>query len=225
MRLYASSNSPFSTRVSIAVQAKGLDIALPPLPEGGLRSAQFLALNPVGKIPVLDLGGGLTLPESTVILRYLEDRHPTPSLLPGDAEGRARMNTIVALVDTYVMDPVIRLFPHLGASRDPAVVSAEVARWEKGMALLGHWLRDPLPGVEAPASFVDCVVPPALHLSRRISLMLGLAEDPADAQPAVVAYRARAQAHPLVGPALAALTATQEAYDLKAGRPSLASRH
>lgn len=225
MRLYASSNSPFSTRVSIAVQAKGLDIALPPLPEGGLRSAQFLALNPVGKIPVLDLGGGLTLPESTVILRYLEDRHPTPSLLPGDAEGRARMNTIAALVDTYVMDPVIRLFPHLGPGRDPGVVSAEVARWEKGMALLDHWLRDPLPGVEAAASFVDCVLPPALHLSRRISLMLGLALDPADAQPAVVAYRARAQSHPLVGPALAGLTATQEAYDLKAGRPSLASRH
>ena len=223
MRLYGSANSPFSTRVSIATRAKGLDLAQAPLPEGGLRSAQFLALNPAGKIPVLDTGS-FTLPESTVILRYLEDRHPTPSLFPGDAEGRARMNAIAALVDTYVMEPVIRLFPHLNEStRDARVVASEVARWEQGMALLDRWLRDPLPPVQAAASFVDCVLPPALHLSRRISLMLGLARDPADGQPAVVAYRTRMQAHPLVGPALATLTSAQETYDLKAGRPSLAS--
>jgi len=226
MRLYASSNSPFSTRVSIAAQAKGLELEMVPLPAGGLRSTQFLTLSPVGKIPVLALDDGLTLPESSVILRYLEDRHPTPSLMPQGAEARARMNTIACLVDTYVMDPVIRLFPHLApGARDDGTVAAEVARWERGMALLAHWLRDPLPEVEAAASFVDCVVPPALHLSRRISLMLGLPGDPADAQPAVVAYRDRMQGHPVVGPALAALTSTQETYDLKAGRPSLAARH
>lgn len=136
------------------------------------------------------------------------------------------MNTIAALVDTYVMDPVIRLFPHLSAEqRDVRLVDAEVARWRQGMALLAHWLQEPLPPVDAAASFVDCVLPPALHLSRRISLMLGLAGDPADAHPALVAYRRRMDAHALVGPALAALTASQEAYDLKAGRPSLASRH
>ncbi|MGJ4728163.1 glutathione S-transferase family protein [Luteimonas sp. SDU101] len=225
MRLYGSANSPFATRVSIAARAKGLDLAQAPLPEGGLRSAQFLALNPAGKIPVLDTGS-LALPESTVILRYLEDRHPAPSLFPGDAEGRARMNAIAALVDTYVMEPVVRLFPQLAAStRDAGVVASEVERWKHGLGLLDHWLRGPLPQVQAAASFVDCVVPPALHLSRRISLMLGLAADPVDSQPAVVAYRRRMQEHPVVGPALKALTSAQEAYDLKAGRPSLASLH
>lgn len=225
MRLYGSPNSPFSTRVALAAQAKGLDLVQASLPEGGLRSAQFLALNPAGKIPVLETGG-LTLPESTVILRYLEDRHPSPSLFPGDAEGRARMNAIAAVVDTYVMEPVIRLFPQLAEStRDDGVVAAEVERWSHGLALLDPWLRDPLPQVQAAASFVDCVVPPALHLSRRISLMLGLDGDPADRQPAVASYRARIQNHPLVGPALQRLTSAQEAYDLKAGRPSLASRH
>ena len=166
------------------------------------------------------------LPESTVILRYLEDLFPEPSLLPADAADRARVNALVAVVDTYVMAPVIRLFPQLTPStRDTRVVETEVARWKDGMAVLAHWLLSPLPAVHAPASFADCVIAPSLHLSRRISLMLGLGQDPADAYPSIVDYRTALKAHSIVGPVLDELTVAQEQYDTAAGRASLAHLH
>lgn len=226
MRLYTSRNSPFSARIEIALRAKAISIEAAPLPAGGLRSAEFLALNPIAKIPVLAIDDGQALPESTVILRYLEDLFPEPSLLPADAAGRARMNTLAAVVDTYVMAPVIRLFPHLVPStRDARVVEVEVACWKHGMAVLAHCLGLPLPTVHAPASFADCVIGPSLHLSRRISLMLGLEQDPADAHPSIVDYRTGLKVHPVVGPVLNELTVAQEQYDMKAGRASLAHMH
>jgi glutathione S-transferase len=226
MQLYTSTNSPFSARVAIALQAKAVAIEAAALPAGGLKSPEFLAINPIAKIPVLDIGDGNVLPESTVILRYLEDRYPLPSLLPASAAERARINAVVAIMDAYVMAPVIRLFPHLApGSRDTAVVAAEVQRWQDGMGVLAHWLQSPLPKAQAAVSLADCVIAPSLHLSRRISLMLGLEKDPADQHDAIRGYHDAMKVHPIVGPVLEGLTRTQEAYDLKAGRPSIGARH
>lgn len=226
MHLYTSPNSPFAARIEIALRAKAMSIDAAVLPAGGLKSPEFTAINPIAKIPVLVTDDGMVIPESVVILRYLEDLVPRPSLLPADPDGRAGINILIAVTDTYIMAPVIRLFPHLTASsRDMRVVDQEVAHWKHGMALLAHHLRMPLPAAEAGISMADCVMAPSLHLSRRISLMLGLDQDPADAHPEIVQYRMAINAHPLVANVLRAVTLSQEQSDLKAGRPSLAARH
>jgi stringent starvation protein A len=51
-------------------------------------------LNPSGRVPVLD-DDGLVLPESRVIMEYLEDRFPDPPLLPDDSTGRARVRLLI----------------------------------------------------------------------------------------------------------------------------------
>lgn len=226
MKLYTSGTSPFGARVQIAAKAKGIEFEYPALPVGGLRSAEYLAINPIAKIPVLLMEQGGAIPESAGILRYLEDRFPAPSLFPPDPGRRARLNTAVGVMDTYVMAPVIRLFPHLNpASRDGDVVRQEVDRWKDGMRALAHFMREPLPAVEAGVSIADCALAPSFHLSRRIALMLELEQDPIEPHGVLVEYYASMKRHPLVGPVLEALTAAQEKYDLAAGRPSLASRH
>ena len=47
MRLYSEHNSPFSAPVRVAIYAKGLEIEIEP-PPGGLLSARFHAINPLG---------------------------------------------------------------------------------------------------------------------------------------------------------------------------------
>lgn len=226
MKLYTSPNSPFSARVRLAALAKGIDLPESPLPPGGLKSDAFRAISSIGKIPVLVVDGEAPIPESAAILRYFEDRFPQPSLLPEDPAQRARVNVIVSLADAYVMDPVIRLFPHLDPSRrDPRVVDAEVARWTAGAAWLADAMTAGMPAAEAGLTLADCVLAPSLHLSIRISAMLGLEQDPVRRQPVLVDYEARLQRHPVAGPVLEALTAAQHVYDLKAGRPSVAERH
>lgn len=226
MKLYGSVNSPFSTRIRIAAQIKGVEIEYPPLPAGGLKSPEFLALNPIAKIPVLDAGSGTLIAESEPILRYLEDRFPEPSLLPAAPVDRARVNLAVRLLDLYVMAPVIRLFPHLDPkTRDQRVVDDEVARWTEGAASLAHFFGDGLPGAPAGLSLADCALAPSLHLSTRIAAMLGLAGDPLRRSDNLAAYYATIRKHPVVSRTLQELTASQTAYDQKAGRPSVAHWH
>ena len=99
MKLIGTGLSPYVQRVLLAARHKGIELEMSP-PEGGPRGAVHLALNPMGKIPVL-LDGDLVLPESQVILEYLEDILPTPSLYPGDASQRARIRLVTRLLDTY----------------------------------------------------------------------------------------------------------------------------
>lgn len=226
MKLYTSPNSPFSARVRIAARLKNIELQTAPLPVGGLKSEEFLGLNPVAKIPVLVTEDGVSIPESEAILRYIEDRFPTPSLMPVDAGERARVNVTIRLTDLYVMDPVIRLFAHLApTSRDQKVVDTEVARWAQGLANLDAWLANGLPQAEAGLTLAHCALAPALHLQTRIAAMLGLAEDPVRRRPGLVAFYDDMKRHPVVGSFLSDLTTAQHAYDLKAGRPSVAHWH
>jgi glutathione S-transferase len=226
MKLYSSGNSPFGARVTIAARAKGIELERPALPAGGLKGPEFLAINPIAKIPVLVLETAQVIVESDAILHYLEDRFPKPSLLPRDPAERARIDVAVRVMDTYVMASVIRTFPHLDpAKRDARVVDDEVRRWKDGLAVVAGYLAEPLPRAEADVSLADCALPTALHLSTRIAAMLGLEEDPMKAHPVLVDYYQRMKAQPIVGAVLRDLTEYQSQTDVKAGRPSLADRH
>jgi glutathione S-transferase len=214
MKLYTSPASPFGQRITIAARAKGIDIEFVRPPSAGVKSPEFLAINPIGKIPVLLTEKGGVIPESAVILDYLEDRFPTPSLRPRDPEQRARVTTAIHLMDTYVMAPVIRLFPHLNpAQRDDRTVEQEIVRWQHGLSILEHFMSTPLPDAAAGISLADCVLPPSLHLSARIARMLGVQGDLMAPHDVLVAYYSRMKDHLIVGPILDQMTAAQAASD------------
>jgi len=60
------------------------------LPQGDQRKAEYLAINPRGKVPALMLADGTVLTETLAILRYLHATHPEAALLPGDVLAEAR---------------------------------------------------------------------------------------------------------------------------------------
>ena len=92
MKLYNVYLSPFAARCRIQIYAKNLAVDLVE-PPGGLQSASYKAIAPIGKVPFLDAEGFL-LPESELICEYLEDRFPEPSLrpaAPGVLDGARRV--------------------------------------------------------------------------------------------------------------------------------------
>ena len=72
---------------------------------GGLKSDEYLALNPQGKMPLLCLPSGVNLPESEVISQYICHAYAGegPSLIPQDPEMRAIASLATRIHDTYIV--------------------------------------------------------------------------------------------------------------------------
>ncbi|SLN22612.1 maleylacetoacetate isomerase [Oceanibacterium hippocampi] len=95
MRLHSYFRSSTSYRARIALNLKGLDYETVThhLRKGEQRAADYLALNPQGLVPALEVDG-MVIPQSLAIIDYLEERKPDPALLPADLPGRARVRGI-----------------------------------------------------------------------------------------------------------------------------------
>ena len=86
MRLVDAARCPFCARVRLALAEKSVEYETVEIDLGN-RPAWLYELNPVGKVPVLD--DGFVLPESAVIMEYLDEQYPDPALLPSGREERA----------------------------------------------------------------------------------------------------------------------------------------
>ena len=86
MRLHCGIG-PNSYRVRIFMAEKGIDVPRVDvdLTKAEHKSPDFLKLNSLGQIPVLELDDGSVITESVAICRYIEELHPTPALFGGDA--------------------------------------------------------------------------------------------------------------------------------------------
>jgi glutathione S-transferase len=97
MKLIDAARCPYCARVRIALNEKGLDVETVDVDLSN-RPQWLVDLNPPnGRVPVLD--DGFMLPESEVIMAYLEERYPEPALLPEDLAERARARLLVQRFD------------------------------------------------------------------------------------------------------------------------------
>src|SRR5258706_6585763 len=119
MKLYQTFLSPFPTRVRLLLYAKGIDMEFvePPGIHDGSDKGDYLTINPLGRVPALELDDGRVLPESEVICEYLEDVHPTPTLRPPDPWSRAQVRLISRLCDFYLVMAIDPLFNAAGMAR------------------------------------------------------------------------------------------------------------
>ena len=100
MKLYNFFRSGTSHRLRIALNLKGLTtdyVAVDLRTEAHLKAA-FKAINPQGLVPALALDDGQMLIQSPAIIEWLEERYPTPALLPSNSEDRARVRALAAIV-------------------------------------------------------------------------------------------------------------------------------
>jgi len=90
--------SPYVRKVLVALHLKGIPYQIDPIvPFYG--DNEFSRVSPLRRIPVL-LEDDITLSDSTVICEYLEDRYPTPNLLPSDIAARANARWLEEFADS-----------------------------------------------------------------------------------------------------------------------------
>jgi len=197
MKLYNADLSPFAARVRVAVRHKGLTVEFVPPPEGGLKGEAYLALNPLGKLPTLVLPSGATVPESETILEYLEDAHPTPALLPKDAEARARVRLLARIGDIYVSAALGPLFGQMNPkTRNAEIVETEMTNLDKGLRWLDHYIAGGKYAAGDTASLADCSLVPILFWVDLMGQTFGR-PDVMSKHAKVAAYWAATQADPV----------------------------
>lgn len=101
IKLYDFPMSPRARKVRIVLAAKGLQYekVTVDITKGEQKKPEFLAINPYGKIPALQ-DDGTTVYESSIIMEYLNDKYPTPPLLPAEPGQRARARVLMHYGDT-----------------------------------------------------------------------------------------------------------------------------
>lgn len=99
MKLYGyfRSSAAFRLRIALNLKKLGYDNAFIHLRRGDQLTSEFLAVNPQGLVPALEVDGHILI-QSLPIIEYLDETHPEPPLLPHDAAGRARVRALAAIV-------------------------------------------------------------------------------------------------------------------------------
>jgi maleylacetoacetate isomerase len=130
VKLYSYFRSSAAFRIRIALQLKGLeyDYIAVNLLKSEQKSASYLAKNPQGLLPALELDSGQTLSQSVALLEWLEECHPQPPLLPLDALQRARVRSVVNSI-TCDVHPLCNM----------AVTTYLKARYEANQQDIMHW--------------------------------------------------------------------------------------
>lgn len=166
MKLYGGLASPYVARVVLFARLKGLAL-VPEMPAGGIKTPEFLAKNPMGRMPVLEVDGTV-IPESEVICEYLEDLHPGTGGLPGTPEERARARLIARIHDVYLSSAVTTLFRNLNpAKRDEAAVASAKSAAESGFGYLEHFIAASPYAAGGRLSLADCALLPSLIILRK----------------------------------------------------------
>ena len=173
LTFYYASGSPYAWRVWLALEHKGIPYELKTLSfdAGDLKKAEFLALNPRHRVPVI-VDDGCALYESAAIVEYLEDKWlGDPRLFSADLRQRALQRRMVREADQYFAEAMERLVDAVlftpqerwseeriaGAADD---VQKELALWEAAVA--GDYLAGAL-------SAADFTLYPQVALALRIA--------------------------------------------------------
>ncbi len=201
MKLYNMNLSNFATKCRLAIYDKGLEIEMAPIPGGDLHSAEYAKVNPLGKTPALEVDG-LLIPESEVINEYLEDKYPTPPLLPKSPEGRAKVRILTRFHDLYLEPPLRALFDQMNPkTRDAKIVAEKVADFKIRVDQLEKMLADGGFACGANFTLADCALVPTMFFVTNLMPIFGV--NALDGHPKLAAWWTHVQTRPSVKKGLA----------------------
>jgi glutathione S-transferase len=176
MKLYGFLASPYVARTLLVSRWKGCGLELTPPPGGNIKSPEYLAMNPLGKMPALE-DNGRCLAESTVICEYIDETQPGRKLLPEAAMDRAQARLIARLVDIYVVPNSGPLFRNANpASRNDAEVQACLATLRKAVGDLEQFMGEGPWAAGAKPGFPDAIMAPTFWVLFALLPMFGVTD-------------------------------------------------
>lgn len=114
MKLYDYKVAPNPRRTRIFIAEKGIDIPRVDtnLMEKECQTPEFTAMNPMQRLPVLELDDGTCIAESVAICRYLEEIQPEPPLFGTDAKQKGLVEMWNRRMELNLFFPVVMVFRH-----------------------------------------------------------------------------------------------------------------
>ena len=147
--LYGPAFSTFVRSVRLALEEKGAPYSLEEIDifAGANLEDSHLRRHPFGKVPAFEKDG-FTIYETSAINRFVDETYPGPSLQPSDPQDRARMNQVIAVVDSYAYPSLISalviqrlVVPLQGGTPDEAAIQEAMPRAELSVKALNELLR------------------------------------------------------------------------------------
>jgi maleylacetoacetate isomerase len=177
MQLFSYFRSTSSYRVRIALALKQLEYQYVPinLLKGEQWQADFLELNPQGRVPALKTDSGELLVQSPAIIEYLEEVYPQPALLPTEHAARAQVRGVAALIgcDIHPLHNVSVLNQLRGLGHDEAQVNAWIAHWiSQGLAAVEKLIGDSGFCFGEEPGLADVYLIPQLYAAQRFKVSL-----------------------------------------------------
>jgi maleylpyruvate isomerase len=203
LRSYFRSSCSWRVRISLAY--KGLSYETIPvhlLKDGGQQHGEpHRHANPMRELPVLMVGDE-PLAQSMAILEYLEEVHPSPSLLPQDHLGRARVRQMAEVINSGIQ-PIQNLRVMQKLQKDFSLEKADAMKWS------ADWIRFGFDALEVlvakhsgkycfgnEPSIADACLIPQLFNARRFSVDLEVYPNLTRVESALNAIEAFQASHP-----------------------------
>lgn len=144
--IYGADYSTYVRSVRLCLEEKGITYQIQPVDilNGESKSPEHLARHPFGKIPAFE-HDGFSLFETSAIVRYIDDVFGGTPLQPSDPHQRARMNQVLALVDSYGYGALVgtifvqrAIVPKMGGNPDEEAIAKAVPIARKVIEELDH---------------------------------------------------------------------------------------
>ena len=164
MELFSLPVSTYSAKVRIALGLKHIDCTISP-PPGGYSTEEYMRLVPLGTIPALRVGDQY-FSESDVIMEFLEDAHPEPSLLTHDHLQRSQHRFLARYHDIWLEPHLRRTFAHVDPNtRIQAELDGHLDKFEERLNKLDTLFTASPFMVGDTIGYADCAFPATIELA------------------------------------------------------------
>lgn len=168
LTLHGYSYSVYTRIVRIVLEIKGLAFESIEINPFEKLDPSFLALHPFGRVPVLS-HGAFKIFETAAICRYIDNAFHRPALTPKTPKAAARMDQVIAIVDSYAYWPMVRqVFSHgvfrpvLGVEASAEEISAGLAASKNPLKVLEEICVEGLVLSGKPLTLADCHLAPMI---------------------------------------------------------------
>ena len=180
MKIHDFPFAPNPRKLRTYLGEKGLEIPfeMVNLVHGEHKKPAFLAKNPMGGVPVLELDDGTFLTESLAIIEYLEELHPDPPMIGTSPVERARTRRLERIAELGVLGRVARYVhntnsPLPNVEPDPATAQKMLDELPLPLGVLDGEVADrPFVAGERP-SIADCTLFACFEFARFRDFDLG----------------------------------------------------